>query len=436
MKIGEFSKKYNVPISTIRYYIEEGLITPKKNGAQYNFGELNEFEMQLLTDLRESAFSLEEMRQFVNISRIFDEKDPLRYKELKTLFEDKKDRLSKQIEAAKATIKTIDLKLNALTSKEAVLVASNNAPAAASRSNGLPLRFLTYLACPDCGGSLDMDNVKMSADTISSGRLHCSCGYTGHIEDGILFADEDTDLDFDPCFCDDYFIDLTTPEHEPIFYECFLSAPQQYLSLNYEARTWLNEAISAHIPRHDVILFPDIASVFPYLYSNAEYIQNSTLVIMSLSRNAVTAIRKHINALETNLNIIYIVSSSNRLPLKKKCIDLMIDYLGSYNYAFFFDKPLYQYIDPYFSDTASIAGCLSYYDDGAKSACNITKEYKNAMKPFITLRSYMDVLHSCGYSIVADKKVGSNTVFSEYFHYHEYGEKQHLHTFLAARSSH
>ena len=157
---------------------------------------------------------------------------------------------------------------------------------------------------------------------------------------------------------------------------------------------------------------------------------------MSLSRNAVTAIRKHINALETNLNIIYIVSSSNRLPLKKKCIDLMIDYLGSYNYAFFFDKPLYQYIDPYFSDTASIAGCLSYYDDGAKSACNITKEYKNAMKPFITLRSYMDVLHSCGYSIVADKKVGSNTVFSEYFHYHEYWEKQHLHTFLAARSSH
>ena len=72
MKIGEFSKKYNIPISTIRYYIEEGLITPKKNGAQYNFGELNEFEMQLLTDLRESAFSLEEMRQFVNISRIFD----------------------------------------------------------------------------------------------------------------------------------------------------------------------------------------------------------------------------------------------------------------------------------------------------------------------------------------------------------------------------
>ena len=79
MKIGEFAKKYNVPISTIRYYIEEGLLTPRKKGAQYDFNEANESEIQLLIDLRESSFSLEEMRQFVNISRILDEKDPARY---------------------------------------------------------------------------------------------------------------------------------------------------------------------------------------------------------------------------------------------------------------------------------------------------------------------------------------------------------------------
>lgn len=62
MKIGEFAKKYDIPISTVRYYIDENLITPKKNGAQYDFSKYNEFEMQILVDLRESAFSLEEMR--------------------------------------------------------------------------------------------------------------------------------------------------------------------------------------------------------------------------------------------------------------------------------------------------------------------------------------------------------------------------------------
>ena len=34
MKIGEFAKKYDVPISTVRYYIDEELLTAKKNGAQ------------------------------------------------------------------------------------------------------------------------------------------------------------------------------------------------------------------------------------------------------------------------------------------------------------------------------------------------------------------------------------------------------------------
>lgn len=32
MKIGEFAKKYDIPISTVRYYIDENLITPKKTG--------------------------------------------------------------------------------------------------------------------------------------------------------------------------------------------------------------------------------------------------------------------------------------------------------------------------------------------------------------------------------------------------------------------
>lgn len=433
MKIGEFSKKYNVPISTIRYYIEEGLITPK-NGAQYNFSEFNEFEMQLLTDLRESSFSLEEMRRFVNISRIFDEQDPLRYRELKSLFEDKKKLLLQQIEETKSTIKTIDLKLNALTSKEAVVIASDKSHVACGQHNGVSLKLLPYLACPDCGSRLDMDSVKLSADTIISGSLECSCGYQGYIEDGIIYVDKNIDLDQDPSFCDDYFVDLTTSDHEPIFYECFLSAPQHYLSINHEARTWINETILTHAPNPDIILVPDIASVFPYLYNSAEYIRNSNLIITSLSKDAISAIRKHINALEADLNVTYIVSSSNRLPLKKKSVDLLIDYLGSYNYAFFFDKHLYEYVDPYFSDTASIVGCLSYYEPGAKSSGNIIDEYKNAMNPFITLRSYISTLKSHNYTIAADKEIGTNSVFSEYFHYHESGEKQHLHTFLATRT--
>ena len=433
MKIGEFAKKYNVPISTIRYYIEEGLLTPRKKGAQYDFNEANESEIQLLIDLRESSFSLEEMRQFVNISRILDEKDPARYKELKALFRGKRARLTQQIQDIKGTIHTINLKLDDLEAKESILVPSHQSTPSPAVSHGLPLSFLTYIACPDCGRPLDMENAKLSAGTVLSGTLKCSCGYEGRIEDGIIYVDSHIDLDQDPVFCDDYFSDPFTSGDESLFYECFLSAPQGYLSINYEARTWINEIVQERLSPPGIILFPDIASVFPYLYSDSEYLQKAILVIMGLSKKATIATRKHMDTLDSDLNIIYIVSPSNRLPLRKKTIDLLVDYLSSYNYAFFFDRPFYDYIDSYFSDTASIAGFLSYYKPGSESVRNITDEYSHAMNPFIDLSSYMENLRSHGYTITADKAIGSNTVLSDYFHYHVHGEQQYLHTFLASR---
>lgn len=433
MKIGGFAKKYKIPISTVRYYIEEGLITPKKSGAQYDFDEFNEIEMQILTDLRESAFSLEEMRQFVNISRIFDEKDPARYKELNALFTGKKERLSQQIDDITATIQTIDAKLSTLTAKASVLTTAAKPFADPKQKAGLSLASLQYLACPECGKAFDMDNVKLSAGRIISGNLNCSCGYEGSIEDGMVCVDADIDLDKDPQFRDDYFIDPAATDHEPIYYECFLSAPQHYLSINHKARTWMHETILSCIEKPAAILFPDIASVFPYLYSNAQYLQGATLIIMGLSKNSIGAIRKHMDTLEQDLNIIYIVTPSNRLPIKRKSIDLMIDYMGSYNYAFFFKKPLYEYIDPYFSDTASVAGCLAYYKPNSRSISNIINDYEHAMNPFLSLSSYINVLTKHNYTIVADKMIGSNTILSEYFHYHERGECHYLHTLLATR---
>ena len=35
MKIGEFSRKFNVSVSTVRNYINLGLLIPENNGVQY-----------------------------------------------------------------------------------------------------------------------------------------------------------------------------------------------------------------------------------------------------------------------------------------------------------------------------------------------------------------------------------------------------------------
>lgn len=94
MKIGAFAKETETPVSTIRYYISEELISPDKNGAQYDFDDENIKEMQLLTELRQMNFTMEEMKRFVNVVRMLDSKDELRYRHLLSILSEKQDSLN------------------------------------------------------------------------------------------------------------------------------------------------------------------------------------------------------------------------------------------------------------------------------------------------------------------------------------------------------
>lgn len=42
MKIGEFAKKHDVTIDTVRHYINEGLLTPLRDNTQYSFSEIDD----------------------------------------------------------------------------------------------------------------------------------------------------------------------------------------------------------------------------------------------------------------------------------------------------------------------------------------------------------------------------------------------------------
>ena len=46
MKIGEFAKKHDVTIDTVRHYINEGLLTPLRDNTQYSFSEIDDRAME------------------------------------------------------------------------------------------------------------------------------------------------------------------------------------------------------------------------------------------------------------------------------------------------------------------------------------------------------------------------------------------------------
>lgn len=68
MQIKAFSKKFNVPIDTIRYYEKEGLLQPKrlKNGyRQYDESCANQLKMIIV--LKQLGFSLQEVYQLSSL---------------------------------------------------------------------------------------------------------------------------------------------------------------------------------------------------------------------------------------------------------------------------------------------------------------------------------------------------------------------------------
>jgi len=62
MKIGTFARKFNLKISTIRFYINNGLLTPDRVGGQYELGKECVSDMEKILKYKKYYFSLEEIQ--------------------------------------------------------------------------------------------------------------------------------------------------------------------------------------------------------------------------------------------------------------------------------------------------------------------------------------------------------------------------------------
>jgi DNA-binding transcriptional MerR regulator len=62
MKIGTFAKKFNLNVSTVRFYVNNGLLTPAREGGHYEFGSECVSDMKNILKYKKYQFSLEEIQ--------------------------------------------------------------------------------------------------------------------------------------------------------------------------------------------------------------------------------------------------------------------------------------------------------------------------------------------------------------------------------------
>lgn len=105
--IGEISRLYNIPVSTLRYYDNEGLFPDlqRKSGIRI-FTEAEEDQLRMIECLKKTGLEIRDIRQFMEWSR----EGAGTYERRRELFYKQKEHVRKQMEEMEKVMAMIQFK--------------------------------------------------------------------------------------------------------------------------------------------------------------------------------------------------------------------------------------------------------------------------------------------------------------------------------------
>ncbi|MCI1244363.1 MAG: MerR family transcriptional regulator [Bacilli bacterium] len=176
MRIGEFSKLTELSESTIRYYINHGLLGPTKRNGQYSFDDRDLKTAKTINELKELGFSLEDISKFL-LSML------LTSKFKNALAKEQKGMLKRRIHEIHDEQKSLRLK-----EKKLKAIISSQDDDISRLDCGFSLKAIPFLRCPFCGSKLLLRDGTIEEDCLRSASLHCEkCSDSWNISDGILY---------------------------------------------------------------------------------------------------------------------------------------------------------------------------------------------------------------------------------------------------------
>ena len=125
MKIGEFAKSTGVSIDTIRYYEKMDLLHPEMKNKHREYNEQDIEIMETILKLKQTGFSLQEIKMLFEWSNNMDENKKLTEEEIESLlqireiFKNKYEQMvqkEQQIKQIKQVLLNADYKMESLLS--------------------------------------------------------------------------------------------------------------------------------------------------------------------------------------------------------------------------------------------------------------------------------------------------------------------------------
>lgn len=321
MKIGEFSKKYGVNASTVRYYIDKTLITPKKENGQYIFDKTCMEQMERIIRYKKYKFSLGD----IDLLSFYEGAAGYRNKSVANkilgIFKKKENQLQEEIEE----LENIKEALQAEMDELACVPEEKSAEPVY-----IPIEALDILFCPICGRRLKLKSADIEGRGILKGDLGCSCGYFAVISNGMILCEgntEDSPVNM--------FDNVNTVES---FAEDF---NEELRGLIERAQLWVYQKITA---KKKVFKYALIGPFFHnFLIRHIKTMMGDTIyIITDVSTRKLEKAQQYLHG--TEKKFLYIAGNIDKLPIKNESIDLYVDDFSSSNYTFTYNKSIFDAI--------------------------------------------------------------------------------------------
>lgn len=407
LRIGEVSKSYGISVDNLYYYINYGLLVPKKPKSQYNFDKQTLKDLELILELKDMRFSLKEIHRVLSLYRISSLAATGDVEDLKALYERKLRELRQEIASTEKNISKLESKITELS---ALLPEENS-------HIGLPLRMLDLLQCPVCGGTFSMEGVSMNSRYIFDGRLACQCGYSASVKDGVLLTpNKNTDV-------------YDTPDLERKMYK---DLPPSLISLFQHSYNWMVDKLS-HMNLRDKVVMETYINAWFFMHNHLQYLDpRGKYIVVDKYPEMLSMYKALIEQQGYALDILFIADSSTRLPIKAACVDVNIDYFAVNEHNFYHDTFLYDELAPYFKDDAKLLGTYFYFQGGKKSMETLLREYPTCSSHNFSLPYFLSHMkisliddNDCGFTVSSGANIG--------FSFHHEGERMYLHSYLAKK---
>ena len=141
MKIGQVVRQFGIPVNSIYFYINNGLLVPPKHNNQYVFDEKTLEDLRWIQELKELEFPLKTIHRLLSLRRISNLCAQEDREELRQIYLSHQETLRRREQDVIRARQVLDRKLAALEQGSGL-----------ARRTGVPVDMLHLLCCPRCGG--------------------------------------------------------------------------------------------------------------------------------------------------------------------------------------------------------------------------------------------------------------------------------------------